>query len=81
MPLLLTRSSNRTGVSSAETKLFVGMLPRTVTDDELRALFEQFGMLDEASVLRSPDGMSKGVWTLALRLPQPRVCVCAYSSM
>ena len=44
----------------AETKLFVGMLPRTVSDDELRQLFEQFGPLDEVSILRGTDGVSKG---------------------
>ena len=36
------------------------MLPRNVWEDELRRLFEPFGPLDEVSVLRGPDGVSKG---------------------
>jgi len=48
------------GGAPAETKLFVGMLPRNVWEDELRRLFEPFGALDEVSVLRGPDGVSKG---------------------
>ena len=42
------------------------MLPRTVTDDVLRTLFEPFGPLDEVSVLHGPDGTSKGPDTLPL---------------
>ena len=44
------------------------MLPRTVSDDELRQLFEPFGPLEEASVLRGLDGVSKGG---PGRAPQP----------
>jgi len=38
-----------------ENKLFVGMLPKTIADDELRNIFSQFGELREVNThLNSP---------------------------
>lgn len=44
----------------AEYKLFVGMLPRSVNEEGLRAVFQPYGKLIEVVVLREPDGTSKG---------------------
>lgn len=43
-----------------ERKLFVGMIPKTMGDDELRALFSPYGNLEELAILRQPGGESKG---------------------
>lgn len=40
-------------------KLFVGSLPRDITDQQLQQLFEPFGDIEEASVLKE-NGVSKG---------------------
>lgn len=44
-----------------DRKLFVGMLPRTFTDADVRDLFTGLGTIDECTVLRESDGTSKGV--------------------
>lgn len=43
------------------TNLFVGKLSYNSTDDTLRALFEQFGVVNSAQVIKDRDsGQSKG---------------------
>lgn len=43
-----------------ERKLFVGMLPKTFSDAELKALVSRYGVVEEATILRDKDGLSKG---------------------
>uniref|UniRef100_J3MNU0 RRM domain-containing protein n=1 Tax=Oryza brachyantha TaxID=4533 RepID=J3MNU0_ORYBR len=43
----------------AEQKLFVGMLPRDVKDNEVSALFSQYGSIRQLKLLRSPQKTSK----------------------
>lgn len=43
-----------------ENKLFVGMLPKTFNEHELRQLFQPFGELKEVHIIRGPEGSPKG---------------------
>ncbi|XP_064397722.1 CUGBP Elav-like family member 3-B isoform X2 [Halichondria panicea] len=43
-----------------ERRLFVGMLCRNLSEDDVKALFNTYGAVDDVSILRNADGKSKG---------------------
>ena len=43
-----------------ERRLFVGMLSRDLSEDDVRLMFSQFGQVEDVSILRNAQGTSKG---------------------
>lgn len=44
-------------------KMFVGQVPRSMDENDLRAMFEEFGRVHQINVLRDKvTGSSKGQW-------------------
>ncbi|KAJ4453698.1 putative RNA-binding protein BRN1 [Paratrimastix pyriformis] len=48
------------GGQPADFKLFVGMLPRTASEEDVRPVFSQFGSITEIAIIRGPGGESRG---------------------
>eukprot|EP00298_Acanthocystis_sp_HF-20_P013927 c20564_g2_i2.p1 GENE.c20564_g2_i2~~c20564_g2_i2.p1 ORF type:complete len:373 (+),score=142.81 c20564_g2_i2:84-1202(+) len=47
-------------IEKFEAKLFVGMLPKTITEEDVRSIFSQYGSVIDATVLREKNGTGKG---------------------
>ena len=44
-----------------ERKLFVGMLSKKMAEDDVRSLFTRFGTVEECSVIRDENKISRGI--------------------
>lgn len=43
-----------------ERKVFIGMIPKTYTNEDLLRMLEPHGTIEELNILKSADGKSKG---------------------
>ena len=44
----------------SERKLFVGMVSKKYSENDVRGMFNHFGTIEECTVLRDTNGISKG---------------------
>ena len=44
----------------AERKIFVGMVSKKLGEEEVKLMFQQFGPIEDCTVLRDDNGISRG---------------------
>lgn len=49
-----------TQLTNEDRKLFVGMLNKQMSEDDVRKIFDPYGAIEECTILRGPNGESKG---------------------
>uniref|UniRef100_A0A1L8DGC4 Protein alan shepard n=1 Tax=Nyssomyia neivai TaxID=330878 RepID=A0A1L8DGC4_9DIPT len=57
-----------------ERKLFVGMLNKKLSEDDVRHLFDQYGKIEECTVLRDQNKQSKGCAFVTFATKQSAIC-------
>lgn len=57
---LQVKPANSELKNEEERRLFVGMLPKTMSDNELTVMFAPYGALEDCVILKDRDGQSKG---------------------
>lgn len=47
-----------------DRKLFIGMISKKCNENDIRLMFSPYGQIEECRILRGPDGLSRGEYSV-----------------
>ncbi|XP_053576322.1 CUGBP Elav-like family member 1 isoform X1 [Bombina bombina] len=59
-PIQMKPADSEKNNAIEDRKLFIGMVSKKCTENDIRVMFSQFGQIEECRILRGPDGTSRG---------------------
>ncbi|XP_036181785.1 CUGBP Elav-like family member 1 isoform X5 [Myotis myotis] len=59
-PIQMKPADSEKSNAVEDRKLFIGMISKKCTENDIRVMFSSFGQIEECRILRGPDGLSRG---------------------
>ncbi|KAM5248965.1 CUGBP Elav-like family member 1 isoform 12-T12 [Ctenodactylus gundi] len=59
-PIQMKPADSEKNNAVEDRKLFIGMISKKCTENDIRVMFSSFGQIEECRILRGPDGLSRG---------------------
>ncbi|XP_036114357.1 CUGBP Elav-like family member 1 isoform X14 [Molossus molossus] len=66
-PIQMKPADSEKNNAVEDRKLFIGMISKKCTENDIRVMFSSFGQIEECRILRGPDGLSRGLNAMQLQ--------------
>ncbi|KAB1271834.1 CUGBP Elav-like family member 1 [Camelus dromedarius] len=66
-PIQMKPADSEKNNAVEDRKLFIGMISKKCTENDIRVMFSSFGQIEECRILRGPDGLSRAMAQTAIK--------------